>query len=116
MQKKRSSYKKHTRAGEVLRYLRVTKGISMRLAGEMNGCSYSLINHYETGRTDIVERRIRELVESYGWEMAEFDEFLAGKPIPVLDIKRDCVDMLDRIGEAKLRAVHAVLLGFVSTG
>jgi len=111
---KRSSYRKHTRQGEVLRYLRISKRISMRRAGELNDCSSSLINHYENGRADIVESRVLELVTSYGYTMTEFEEYLGGKLIPVTDLRRDCEEMLGRIDEARLRAVHAVLVGFIS--
>jgi hypothetical protein len=48
--------------------------------------------------------------------MAEFEEFMTGKPIPILNLKKECITLLDRIDDAKLRAVQAVLMGFVSTG
>lgn len=94
--------------------MRMSRGISMRDAGDMNGCSYSLVNHYENGRTDLVENRVWGMVASYGYTREEYEAFLAGKPIPMLNLKKECVLLLDRIDDHKLRAVHAVLVGFVA--
>jgi transcriptional regulator with XRE-family HTH domain len=86
----------------------------MRQAGRINGISVSAINHYEHGRMDISATRIAQLVESYGYTMQDFSEYLAGKPLPMLSIKAECVGLLDRIDDTKLKAVHAVLTSFVS--
>ncbi len=40
--------------------------------------------------------------------------YRAGKEIPVTNMKGECIRLLDRIDDARLRAVHAVLLGFVT--
>ncbi len=86
----------------------------MRKAGGLIGCSYSAINHYEQGRMDLQLDRVCLLVACYGYTMPEFEEYVRGKPLPVLSLKDECISLLDRIDEAKLRAVHAVLVGFVS--
>ena len=111
---KRSQQKRITKQAEVLRYLRRSRGISMRKAGDLNGISYSTISHYEHGRIDLDESITRRLVESYEYTLAEFQEFMAGKPVPVIRLRDECIHLLDRIDEAKMRAVHAVLVSFVS--
>ena len=63
---------------------------------------------------DISEERTEEFLKAYGYTREEFAEYLAGKSIPVTSVKDECVGLLDRIDETKLRAVHAVLVGFVS--
>lgn len=63
---------------------------------------------------DIPEERVGQFVGLYGYSMQEFHGYLSGAPIPVLSLKDECINLLDRIDEPKLRAVHAVLVGFVS--
>jgi transcriptional regulator with XRE-family HTH domain len=111
---KRSQQKRITTASKILRFMRMSRQISMRAAGARNGISDSSINHYEQGRMDISPARLRQLVASYGYTMQEFEEFASGKPLPVLSIKDECFSLIDRLEEAKLRAVHALLVGFVS--
>lgn len=111
---KRSQQKRITKQAEVLRYLRRSRGISMRKVGDLIGISYSTVSHYEHGRIDLDDGVVRRFVESYGHTMAEFQEFIDGKPVPVIRLRDECIHLLDRIDEAKMRAVHAVLVSFVS--
>ena len=86
----------------------------MRKAGSLLNLSGASINHYEHGRMDIPEGAIPKLVKAYGYTMEEYQEYLDGKPIPVLDMKVECISLLARIDASKLRAVHAVLTSFTS--
>lgn len=65
--------------------------ISMREAGRRNGISDSSIAHYEQGRMDVSPDRVRQVVESYGYAMQDFNEYAGGKPLPTLSIKDECV-------------------------
>lgn len=112
---KRSSQKRMTTQSRIIRYMRISRRISLRAAASHLGISCSAICHYELGRMDIAPGRIRDLVCLYQYTIAEFEEYLAGKPIPVLSIKDECTLLLDRIDETKLRAVHGVLLSFASS-
>ena len=85
----------------------------MREAGSRNGCSDSSISHYEQGRMEYSPERVRALVESYCYTMDEFEEYLGGKPLPVLSIKDECYSLIDRLDDAKLHAVHALLKSFI---
>lgn len=111
---KRSQEKRVTRQATVLRYMRMSRRISMREAGRRNGCSDSAISHYEQGRMELAPERVQQLVECYRYSMQEFEEFVGGKPLPVLSIKDECFSLIDRLDENKLRAVHAMLVGFCS--
>lgn len=111
---KRSQKKIITRISKILRYMRVSKRISMREAGRLCNLSDSAICHYEHGRMEISEQRIQQIVETYGYSMADFQAFVDGKEIPVLSIKDECIGLLDLIDEKKLRTVHAVLTGFLT--
>lgn len=94
--------------------MRLSRGISQKRVADACRCSEASIGHYETGRMDISAARLESFVRYYGYTMAEFGEYMAGKAIPIISIKDECICLLDRIGEAKLRDVHAVLEGFVS--
>lgn len=111
---KRSQQRRITRTSKILRFMRVSKRISMREAGRRCNLSDSAINHYEHGRMDVPEQRLRHLVEAYGYSMDDFRAFSEGKEIPVLSIKDECVGLLELIDEAKLKTVHAVLTGFLT--
>ncbi len=111
---KRSQIRRGSPESKIIRYMRMSRGIPMRAAGRLIGASDSLISHLETGRLDLSPARITQLVEAYGYTMEEFEEYQAGKPIPVLSIKDECIGLLDRLDDTKLRAVHAVLVSFVS--
>jgi transcriptional regulator with XRE-family HTH domain len=112
--RKRSQEKRITREAKIIRFMRVSKRISQREAARLLGISEPAIGHYENGRMDISQLRLGQFLVVYGFTKQEFDEFVAGKEIPIISIKDECVGLLDRIGEAKLRTVHAVLVGFIS--
>jgi hypothetical protein len=85
----------------------------MREAGRLINMSASFINHYEHGRLDIDRERIPSFVEAYGYSMPEFEDYKSGKPIPSLGVKDECIALLNRLDENRLRTVHAVLMGFI---
>lgn len=110
----RTAQKKITQTSKILRYMRMSKGMTQRkAAAECNLC-HALINHYEQGRLDIPKHRLEQLVRLYGSSLDEFNAYLDGKPIPILNLKDECVGLLDRLNESKLRTVHAVLKGFLT--
>lgn len=112
--RKRSNEKVITIQSKVLRYMRLSKGISQPVAAKAAGCSPQAIGHYENGRMEIPLARATRLVELYGFQWAEFQELLAGKSAPMIDIKDECSRLLDRIqSEEKLKAVHLILMSFV---
>ena len=111
---KRSNLRIITPTSKILRYMRMSRKVSMRAAGARLGISDSSIAHYETGRMDVFPERICQLVESYGYTMQDFEEVKNGRPMPVLSIKDECYQLIDRLDESKLRAVHAMLSSFVA--
>lgn len=114
MKKKRSQIKLYSIEAKILRYMRMSKRISMKEAGRRNGCSDSAIAHYEQGRMGISSSKIGKFVESYGFTESEWLAVISGKPLPVISIKDECFELIDRLDETKLRAVHALLQSFGS--
>jgi transcriptional regulator with XRE-family HTH domain len=88
--------------------------VSQEKAAKALQLSKASIGHFEHGRVDLTSDRIKTFLALYDDSEAEFQEFIEGKPIPVLDLKYECLMLLEKIDETKLRTVHAVLLGFVS--
>lgn len=111
---KRSQQKRITREAEILRYMRMSRVISMRKAGALTGYSDSSISHFEQGRMDLNEELIRKLVTAYQYSLEEFNEYRGGKALPVLSIKDACIGLIDRLDESKLRAVHSLLANFIN--
>ncbi len=114
MKSKRSQEKRITVQSKVIRYMRLSRGISQREAARECGISEAAIGHYENGRMDISEARLADFLRAYGYSRREFDEYVYGKPLPVISVRDECIGLLGRIDETKLRAVHAVLVSFVS--
>jgi transcriptional regulator with XRE-family HTH domain len=94
--------------------MRVSKGIAQARSALAADCSEPAIGHYETGRMDISQVRLEKLIRFYGYTLGEFEEFLSGRPLPVINLKDECVSLLEKIDETKLKAVHAVLVSFSS--
>ncbi len=111
---KRSQQKLITKFSKILRYMRVSKRISMREAARRCDLSVSAINHYEHGRMDIPKWRLEQLVTAYGYQLQDFENLAQGGELPVIDLKRECLGLLELIDEKKLKTVHAVLTGFVT--
>jgi transcriptional regulator with XRE-family HTH domain len=111
---KRSQQKIITLKSKVIRFMRISKKISQPEAAKATGCSPQAIGHYENGRMEIPDGRLKALLDIYGFDNQEFQEFMNGKPIPLISIKDECLQLIDQIrSEEKLRAVHTVLKSFI---
>ena len=106
--------KKPTIEAKTLRYMRLSRNMSQRDVAKKFNLSVAAIGHFEHGRVDLNLSRIDQFLALYSYTKEEFEEYQAGKPIPVLSVKDECIALLEQIDEVKLRAVHAVLTSFVS--
>ncbi|MEK7691557.1 MAG: helix-turn-helix transcriptional regulator [Bdellovibrionota bacterium] len=109
---KRTQQKKITIEARIVRFMRLSRGISQSEAAKTCRVSPAAIGHLENGRMDMTPARIVQFLSTYKYTLGEFKEFRAGKPIPVLSIKEECLNLLDRLDENKLWAVHGLLVGF----
>jgi transcriptional regulator with XRE-family HTH domain len=114
MKTKRSQERRITVQSKVVRFLRLSRGISQREAARQCRISEPAIGHYENGRMDVSPARLEQFLRVYGYTRQEYDEYLGGKAIPVISVRDECVSLLGKIDEVKLRAVHAVLASFVA--
>jgi transcriptional regulator with XRE-family HTH domain len=111
---KRSCIKRITRETVVLRWMRKSRQISMKRAGEEIGITSSTVSHIEQGRMALPKDRVPQLLALYGYAPAEYEEYVMGKPLPVLNVRDECEQIIARIESQKLKALHAVLLSFLS--
>jgi transcriptional regulator with XRE-family HTH domain len=109
---KRSQQKRITGDAKLIRHMRQSRGLSLKGAGRLIGISGSAIAHMEQGRFDISSARLRTLVQAYGYTLQEYLEFVDGKPIPV-SYRDECVAILRRLDDARLQAVHTLLVSFI---
>ena len=61
---------------------------------------------------ELPKARIPGLVAGYRYSMEEYAKFMAGKPLPLLGLRDECAQMIERMPEAILGLLHAVLLSF----
>ena len=106
--RRRSQLKKYSLQAKIIRHMRLSKGLSMREAGAILGCSDSTICHYEHGRMDLAPKRIAQIVQAYGFAPEDFEAFMNGRTIPT-PFRDECIAMVEALEETKLQAVHAVL-------
>ena len=108
MKLKRSQQKIITRDAQILRHMRLSKGMSLNMAGKSVRISGSAIAHIEQGRMDISRERMKTLVAAYGYKIEEFLEFHDGKPIPA-NLRDECIILLRRCEESKIQMLHPLI-------
>jgi len=111
---KRTAFKKVSTEARILRFMRLSRAISMRDAGSRCGISDSAINHYEQGRMDLFPARVAQLVHAYGYTMTDFEEYIEGKDIPLPSLRSECISLINSMDEFKLRTIHPILATFAS--
>lgn len=109
---RRSDIKVMTKEAKVLKFLRESRRISMRKAGQVVGTSDAFINHCEHGRIDLTPQIILRLLNAYGYEFSYFQKIVDGKielPESHLD---ECLTLLKRMSPDKLKTVKTILQSF----
>jgi transcriptional regulator with XRE-family HTH domain len=115
MRKKKSrrcDIKSLTKEATLLKYLRESRQISMRMAGRLVGTSSATINHTENGRRDLTPSIIIKFVEAYGYTYEQFEQMLNGNLEIPEHLRSECLDILQRLDESKLKTVKAFLMTF----
>ena len=109
---RRSDSQKITKEARILKFMRQSRGLSMRRAANIVGVSEATINHLDNGRMDVHEKWIFKLVGSYGYTYEDFLDYLENrKRLPEVTL-RDCINLLNQLSPEKLRAVYGILQSF----
>lgn len=110
--KRRTAVKKMTKEAHVLKFMRESRGLSMRKAAKMIGVSDAQISHAENGRRDLTPDFILTVVTGYGYSYQDFLGFLSGtKEVPE-HLRSECIEIIRRLSLDKLRSVKAILESF----
>lgn len=109
---RRSDVKVMTKEAKVLKFLRESRKLSMRKAGQIIGVSDTFVNHAEHGRIDLTLSIILKFLNSYGYEHSYFQKLVEGKiEIPESHYE-ECVALLKRMSADKLKTVKTILQSF----
>ena len=92
----------------ILKAMRMSQGFSTREAEKVTKVSKSSITHFETGRMNMPEERIKKMVLAYGYRWREFREFLLGRRLP-LKIDMECLKIIEGMSEMNLRKAYMLL-------
>lgn len=95
----------------VLVSLRKQRGLTQYNAGRICGYSKATIGHIENGRIELRKSRIKHIVTSYGFSMKDFEGHKSSKVL-ITDLQEDCINIIKKIDQTKLNAVHSILLSF----
>ena len=112
---KRSQQKRISLPARTLRYMRQTKGMSLKEAGALCGISGSAIAHMEQGRMDIPTDRVPLFVSAYGFTMESFQEFLDGRELP-FNYYDECFSLLPFLGDDQVKALYRLLVDLAKIG
>ncbi|MBG59271.1 MAG: hypothetical protein CMJ16_02315 [Peredibacter sp.] len=110
---KRSRYKIMGPANYALKNMRNARGVSIRKLAKMMGVKEAKVNHYENGRVEKVsEEYLQRFLEALNYSDEDWTDFLNGKTT-IFDLEQRCCEMIKSLEKKKLKAVHAMLEGFV---
>ncbi len=109
---RRSDFKVMTKEAKTLKFLRETRGLSMRKAGLILGTSDAFVNHSEHGRIDLTPTIIMKFLNAYGFEYEYFRKLVEGTiEIPENQLE-ECISILKRMAPEKLKTVKTILQSF----
>lgn len=111
---RRSDVQKITKEARILKFMRESRGLSMRRAAVIVGVSEATINHLDNGRMDVHEKWIFKCVGAYGYTYEDFLDYLENRKRLPEDTLKDCVQLLNQLDGEKLRAVYGILQSFTN--
>lgn len=110
---RRFCHRKVTRECKVLKEMRLMKDIDQYTASK--DCKYgrNTVGFIENGRVTLTEKKIRHIVETYGFTMELFQQLLK-QPLLRHEIIEQCQDILSKLDENKLRVIFPMLQSMAS--
>lgn len=100
-----------TKEARILKIIRKMQGFTQPEAAAKCGWSRSCIDHLENGRVEIDDSKIQHILKSYGCKR---DLYLELFEAPFLrdEVLNECLQILTKLDNDKLRAVKALLDNF----
>ncbi len=102
-----------TKEVQVLQVLRRLKNLTQYKASLICNYHKNTIGQIENGRIELYRAKIIHIVKSYGFTTEDF-EYHMKSDVLVTDIQDECISIIKKLNEKKLRAVHPLLLNFKS--
>lgn len=112
IKKRRCNHKVMTKEASVLKFMRESRNLSMRRAGDLLGVSDSTISHLENGRADLQPEIVTRLLFNYGYSYEQFILMSNGKIELPQSLRRECLEIIKRLDEEKLKTVRTILQSF----
>ncbi len=98
--------------GLTLKFMRESRNLSMRRAGDLLGVSDSTVSHLENGRADLHPEIVMRLLHFYGYSYEQFISMSSGKIELPQSLRRECLEIIKRLDDEKLKTVRTILQSF----
>jgi transcriptional regulator with XRE-family HTH domain len=105
---RRFCHRKITRECKVLKEMRLMRNIDQYSASKDCKFGRNTVGFIENGRVTLTEKKIRHIVETYGFTMELFQQLLK-QPLLRHEIIEQCQDLLGKLDENKLRIIFPML-------
>jgi len=105
---KRFRHKRITRECKVLKELRLRLNLDQYSASKKCGVGKNTIGWIENGRVTLTDKKIRKIVEAYGFTMELYNQLLKVNPLRHEMIEQ-CSEIISSMDENKLRAIMPML-------
>ncbi|MAZ46936.1 MAG: hypothetical protein CME65_00140 [Halobacteriovoraceae bacterium] len=105
---KRFCHRQITRECKVLKELRLRVNLDQYSASKKCGLGKNTIGWIENGRVTLTEKKIRKIVEAYGFTMELFNQLIKVNPLRHEMIEQ-CQSIISKMDENKLRAIMPML-------
>jgi transcriptional regulator with XRE-family HTH domain len=105
---RRFCHRRVTRECKTLKELRLMKNIDQYRASKLCGYGRNTIGFIENGRVTLTDKKIRHIVETYGYTMELFNQLLKVSPLRHEMIEQ-CHSILNDLDDNKLRIIMPML-------
>ena len=112
IKKRRCNHKVMTKEASLLKFMRESRNLSMRRAGDLLDVSDSTISHLENGRADLHPEIVTKLLHFYGYSYEQFISMCSGKLELPQSLRLECLEIIKRLDEEKLKTVKTILQSF----
>lgn len=109
---RRSDKKVMTKEASLLKFMRESRNISMRRVAPILGLSEATVNHSENGRRNLDNQLIKRFLKVYGYSWEDFQNMLNGEIEVPEHLRSECIDIINRLDQSKLKTVKAFLMTF----
>lgn len=110
---RRFCHRKISRECKVLKEMRLMKEIDQYSASKDCGFGRNTVGFIENGRVTLTEKKIRHIVETYGFTMELYQQLLK-QPLLRHEIIEQCHELLGKLDENKLRVIFPMLQSMTS--